>query len=307
MKHPGQGRIRVAAAQYFIRPIQTFEDFESQVSAVVQTAASYGCRLLVLPEYFSTQLVCLHDTKRPFYEQLRTVAQYLPQFIELMSRLAHDYTIYIVAGTIPAPHEDAGSICNDAYLFTPSGRWEVQGKLHMTRFESEDWLVTERPTAKVFDTELGKIAVAICYDVEFPELVREMARSGARILCVPSATDDRQGFLRVRYCAQARAIENQMYVIHAPLVGSIPTVPDLSLNYGQAAILTPSDFGFARDGVLAEGVLNQEDLVMGDLDMSLIEDSRAFGTVRPLYDSDRRKEHRYRVDPVMLEADPIVL
>lgn len=300
MKHPGQDRIRVAAAQYFIRPIQTFEAFESQVSAVVQTAASYGCRLLVFPEYFTAQLVSLHDTKRPFHEQLRTVARYIPQFIDLMSRLAREHAIYLVAGTIPGLHEEEGCVCNDAYLFAPSGEWEVQGKLHMTRFESEDWLVTERPTAKVFDTELGKIAVAICYDVEFPELVREMARADARILCVPSATDDRQGFLRVRYCAQARAIENQMYVIHAPLVGSLPTVPDMSLNYGQAAILTPSDFGFARDGILAEGVLNQEDIVMGDLDMGLIETSRAFGTVRPLRDSDRRRVHRYQVDSVVL-------
>jgi predicted amidohydrolase len=300
MKHPGQDRIRVAAAQYFIRPIQTFEEFEGQVSAVVETAASYGCRLLVLPEYLTVQLVCLHDTKRPFHEQLRSVALYVPQFVELMSRLAQDNDIYIVAGTIPVLHGEDGCVCNDAYFFSPSGKCEVQGKLHMTRFESEDWLVSERPTAKVFDTDLGKIAVAICYDVEFPELVREMARSGARILCVPSATDDRQGFLRVRYCAQARAIENQMYVIHAPVVGSLPTVPDVSLNYGQAAILTPSDYGFARDGILAEGVPNQEDLIMGDLDMRLIEDSRALGTVRPLSDSDRRKEHRYQVDPVVL-------
>jgi predicted amidohydrolase len=136
------------------------------------------------------------------------------------------------------------------------------------------------------ETDFGRIAVTICYDVEFPELARVAAREGAYILVVPSCTDDRHGFLRVRYCAHARAIENQMYVVHAPTVGSLPMVPAVSLNYGQAAILTPSDFPFARDGILAEGVANQEMMVVGDLNLATIADSRQTGTVLPLRDSE---------------------
>ena len=94
----------------------------------------------------------------------------------------------------------------------------------MTRFETEEWNVSPDSDLHVFDTEFGRMAVAICYDVEFPEIARAAAREGAHILAVPSCTDDRQGFLRVRYCAQARAIENQMYVIHASTVGSLPMV-----------------------------------------------------------------------------------
>lgn len=298
MKDPGTNRIRVAAAQYFIRPITTFEQFEDQVSAIVEAAASYHCRLLVLPEYFTLQLAALHDIHRPFPEQVRDVASHAARFVEMMRGLARDNGLYAVAGTVPVVED--GHVYNDAYFFAPSGAYAVQGKLHMTRFESEDWQVTERPGACVFDTELGKIGIAICYDVEFPELVREMARKGVRILCVPSNTDNRYGFLRVRYCAHARAIENQLYVIHAATVGALPRVPDVSLNYGQAAILTPSDFEFARDGILAQGVLNQEDLVIGELDMGLIDDSRAFGTVRPLSDSDKRRVHTYEIDVVSL-------
>ena len=63
---------------------------------------------------------------------------------------------------------------------------------------------------------------------------RRGAARRAHPAVVPSCTDDRQGFLRVRYCAQARAIENQMYVIHSSTVGSLPMVPAVSLNYGQA-------------------------------------------------------------------------
>lgn len=300
MKDPGTNRIRVAAAQYFIRPITSFERFEDQVSAIVETAASYHCRLLVLPEYFTLQLAALHDIHRPFPEQLRDVASCVPRFVEMMRSLARKNGLYVVAGTIPVVDGTDGTIHNDAHFFAPSGDYAVQGKLHMTRTEREDWGVAERPLARVFDTELGRIGIAICYDVEFPELVREMARQGVRILCVPSNTDNRYGFLRVRYCAHARAIENQLYVIHAATVGSLPRVPDVSLNYGQAAILTPSDFEFARDGILAQGTLNQEDLIIGELDMGLIDDSRAFGTVRPLNDSDRRRVHTYEIDLVKL-------
>jgi len=66
---------------------------------------------------------------------------------------------------------------------------------------------------------------------------------------------------------------------------ALPMVPAVSLNYGQASILTPSDFAFARDGILAEGAVNQESMVIGDLDMERIIESRESGTVLPLTDS----------------------
>lgn len=300
MKEPYRDRIRVASAQYFIRPIQHFSQFADQVAAVVETAAGYRCRLLVLPEYFTMQLASLGDTKRPIREIVREVSGYLPRYVELMQGLAKASGLYLVAGTIPTTEDGAETIYNDAYLFAPSGNYGVQGKLHMTRFEKEDWHVSARNRLKVFETDFGKVAIAICYDVEFPELVRAAAHRGVNLLAVPSSTDDRQGFLRVRYCAQARTIENQMYVIHSPTVGALPRVPDLSLNYGSAAILTPSDFAFSRDGILGQGVVNQEDLVIGELDMQTIEESRSFGTVLPLNDSRHTKELVQDIEEVTL-------
>lgn len=289
MKEPLKGRVRVAGAQYFIRPIDRFAQFEDQVTSAVATAASYRCRLVVLPEYFTLQLVCLGDVKRPFSEQIRDVTTYVPQYVDLMSRLAKEHDIYVVAGTIPV--QGSGDLVhNESFLFSPSGAHAVQGKLHMTRFEKEDWCVAASKKLKVFETDFAKIAIAICYDVEFPELVRAAARRGAQLLAVPSSTDDRQGFLRVRYCAHARTIENQMYVIHTTTVGGLPRVPDVCLNFGQASILTPSDFAFARDGILAESILNQEAMIVGELNMETIDESRSFGTVLPLNDSDHTME-----------------
>lgn len=283
-------RIRIASLQYFIRPVQTFDQFRDQVAALVETAADYDCHLMMFPEYFTVQLLTLGNVKRPIRDQIRDLAEQVPRFVEMMTELAKKKHIYIVAGTIPVLDPNSGKVYNDSYLFGSTGEHGVQGKIHMTRFETEDWKVSPSTRLRVFETSFGKVAIAICYDVEFPEIARAAARAGVHILLVPSCTDDRQSMLRVRYCAQARAIENQMYVITAHTVGSLPMVPAVSLNYGQAAILTPSDFPFSRDGVLAEGTINTEMMVIGELNLQTIVDTRTTGTVVPLNDSRNTSE-----------------
>jgi predicted amidohydrolase len=280
-------QLRVAALQYYIRPVTAFDDFEQQVDGLVRTAADYHCHLVVFPEYFSTQLLTLGDMKRPMPEQIRSLADQAGRIDAVFTRLAKETGMYILGGTVPILGERGDpSVFNQSTLYAPSGKSGRQRKLHMTRFESEEWHVSAGHRLRVFDTALGRLAITVCYDVEFPELARAAAREGATVLLVPSCTDDRQGYLRVRYCAQARAIENQMYVVVACTVGSLPMVPAVSLNYGQAAVLTPSDFPFARDGIRAEGIPNQESMIIGDLDLEALAESRRSGTVLPLRDSN---------------------
>lgn len=278
-------RLRIASLQYFIRPVQTFDQFRDQVQALVETAADYKAQLLVFPEYFTVQLLTLGNVKRPIQEQIRDLALQADRFRTLMSDLARQHGLYIVAGTIPVVGDGPDRIYNECSFFSPTGTLGIQGKLHMTRFEKEEWKVLPREKFIVFETNFGRVAITICYDVEFPEIARAAGREGAHILVVPSCTDDRQGFLRVRYCAQARAVENQMYVVQSSTVGSLPMVPAVSLNYGQASILTPSDFSFSRDGILAEGIPNQESMVIGDVNLTTILQGRSHGTVLPLLDS----------------------
>jgi len=289
-------RVRIATIQYFIRPIQRWEQFVEQVRGVVATAADYKCRLAVFPEYFPIQLFTLDDVSRPVPEQVRRLARRVPQFVELMSGLAKEHGLYVVAGSIPVMDNGDERVFNDSYIFGPGGEHVIQGKMHMTRWEKEEWHVSPRRKFHVIDTEFGKLAVTICYDVEFPELARAAAREGCYLLVSPSCTDDRQGFLRVRYCAQARAIENTMYVVHACTVGSLPMVPAVSLNYGQASILTPSDYPFARDGILSEGAVNQEQVVIGELNMDTIAEARERGSVLPLHDSITTAEVTQRLE-----------
>ena len=94
----------------------------------------------------------------------------------------------------------------------------------------------------VFDTDAGRVGIQICYDVEFPELSRILATQGLDILFVPFWTDTKNSYLRVRHCAQARAIENECYVVIAGSVGNLPEVESLDVQFSQSAVLTPSDF-----------------------------------------------------------------
>lgn len=291
-------RIRVASLQYFIRPVTTFDQFRDQVAGLVDTAKDYKCDLMVFPEYFTLQLLTLSDVRRPIRDQVRGLSTQAPRFLEMMEGLTKGSKMHIVAGTIPMERD--GKIQNVSHLFSPTGAHGEQGKLHMTRFESEEWGVSPDDNLKVFETSLGRLAIAVCYDVEFPEVSRAAARTGVHVLVVPSCTDDRQGYLRVRYCAHARAIENQLYVIQSSTVGSLPMVPAVSLNYGQAVIVTPSDFAFARDGILAEGIPNQETMVIGELNLETIAESRAKGTVLPLRDSEETSSVVSRLEIVSL-------
>jgi len=274
-------RVRIAAVQYLLRPISRFEDFASQVEFFVRSAKEYGSHFVLFPEFFTMQLLSYINEPAPALA-VRRLAQLAPDYEALFIRLAQETGIYIVAGTHPVIQR--GKVFNAAHLFTPNGQVFRQKKVHLTPTESGPYQLSRGHGLYLYHTDFGNIAILVCYDVEFPEVARVMAEAGAEILFVPSCTDGREGFCRVRYCAQARAIENQIYVAMTGTVGNLPLVPCMATNYGQAAILTPSDYFFARDGIAAEGNINQEQLVVADVDLDLLDEQRVNGSVIPLQD-----------------------
>jgi predicted amidohydrolase len=155
---------------------------------------------------------------------------------------------------------------NVARVVSPKGRIGEQRKLMMTRFERERWHVAGGREVNVFRTRLGTFGVAICYDAEFPLIARAMSEAGATAILVPSCTDSLHGYYRVRVAAQARALENQCYVVHAPTVGEAPWSPAVDVNVGAAGVFGPPDVGFPGDGVVAAGVLNEAMWLYADLD-----------------------------------------
>jgi predicted amidohydrolase len=196
----------------------------------------------------------------------------------MFTSLAVRYNLNIVGGSTFTLENKM--LYNVAFLFHRNGSIDKQAKLHVTPNEARWWGVTPGDRLRVFDTDRGRVAINICYDIEFPELARIARSEGADILFVPFNTDERRGYLRVRHCAQARAIENQIYVAIAGCTGNQPFVENADVHYAQSAILTPSDFAFARDAIAAESMPNTETLVIQDVDTEQLRRHRLSGTVR---------------------------
>jgi predicted amidohydrolase len=161
----------------------------------------------------------------------------------------------------------------------PDGQVDYQDKLMMTRFENEQWLIQKGEELRYFNTEYGTIAINICYDSEFPMLARKQVEAGANLILVPSCTDTRAGYHRVKIGCQARALENQCYVVQSSLVGDAPWSQAVDVNVGSAAIYTPVDRGFPDNGILAAGEFNAVQWVFAELSLSACDTVRKQGQV----------------------------
>lgn len=278
-------KLRIAAVQYHFRPINHFDQFKAQVSHYVETAAEYGAQMVLFPEFLTTQLATIRDENHPEGIPIRELASFTEAYEELFRTLAARHRQYIVGGTHIIRQGEKWY--NSAHFFYPDGRIERQAKLHLTPVEKEPWRLSPGENLNLFDTPWGKVALLICYDVEFPELARLARARGATLILCPSCTDDQHGFYRVRYSAHARAVENQVYVVTTGTTGMMP-LPFMRTHYGQAAFITPNDLGFPPKGILMEGELNQDMVVAADLDLALLDQVRQGGAVAPW--TDRRTD-----------------
>lgn len=277
--------VRVCAVQYQMRMINDFEEFANNCEYFIDAASDYRCDIVLFPEMFTMQLLTFMPNNTPG-NAIRSLDQYTKKYEELFTNLAIKYNLNIIAGSHFVVEND--NLYNVSYLFRRNGSMEKQYKIHITPHEKKWWGVKPGNKVEVFDTDIGKISILICYDVEFPELARIAVNKGAQILFVPFNTDERRGYLRVRYCSQARAIENQTYMVLAGCVGNLPNVENLDIQYAQSAIFTPSDVEFHREGIATEAPANTETLIFQDLDLNLLNRNREYGSVQTL--KDRRKD-----------------
>ena len=302
-KH-GPRKVRVSCIQYQMRKVRSFEEFATQVSYFVDIAADYQSDFVLLPELFTVQLLSQTMTLSP-QEGMKKLAGYAPKVRKHLSELALRFGVTIIGGSQPVA--SGKHLINSSPICLPDGRVIEQSKLHVTPNERKWWGISGGDSLVVIDAPAGRIGVLICYDAEFPELARYLADHGAEILFVPFCTDNRQGYYRVRYCCHARAIENQIYVAMAGNVGNLPDVLNMDIQYGQAAVLTPSDFEFARDGIAAEADSNEETVLVCDLDLSELYTARSNGTVRPRLDRRRDLfETRFKIpEPPVEDGSPL--
>jgi predicted amidohydrolase len=269
-------QLRLGVHAWRVAAVKTLEDYAQHLDRVVAAGAE-SAELLLLPEYSCMEAAAAVADQATPAGELAAACRVRDRLLEIMVGCAQRHKIWLMPGSLP--YEEGGKIRNRAPLITPGGQIAFQDKHMMTRFEAESWGVQPGEPPGIFETPWGTIGTSICYDSEFPTLVRAQVERGAWLILVPACTDTLHGFNRVRISARARALENQCFVAVAPTVGLAPWSATLDENHGQAGIYGPIDRGFSADGVIAEGEMDAEGWVFATLDPAALAAVRKAGAV----------------------------
>ncbi|MEK0164399.1 carbon-nitrogen hydrolase family protein [Phaeobacter sp. A36a-5a] len=281
--------MKIATAAYPLDWFDDWSEYDAKITNWVKEAAEQGAELLVFPEYGAMELSTLDgaEVAGNLEQSLHAVSSRMPEVDALHLRLAAQFGVHILGASAPV-FDGRDRPVNRATLYAPNGRKGVQDKQIMTMFERDPWEVVGGGPLKVFDTELGKIGILICYDSEFPLLGRALA--DVDLLLVPSCTEALAGYWRVRIGAMARALENQCVSVMSSIVGPAEWSEAVDQNTGTGGIFGPPDTGFPATGVLAEGILNKPGWTYADIDLEAIAHVRRDGVVRNRTHWDERAE-----------------
>jgi predicted amidohydrolase len=272
--------LTLASLAWPVQPLSSVAAYGAKLEDFCAQARAGGADLLLTAEYACVELgaALAGNTTADEAAELRAMVGASDAILAAMRGAARRHGLWLVPGTLPM--ESEGRIINRAPVIAPDGALAFQDKFRMTRFEAERWGISAGAAPSVFPTPWGLLGLSICYDSEFPKLVRAQVEAGAWLILVPSCTDTSHGWNRVRIGARARAMENQCFVAVAPTVGGFAASAALDENHGAAGIYGPVDRGFDAEGVVAEGEYDAPGLVFATLDPTRLDAVREEGAVR---------------------------
>jgi nitrilase len=231
---------------------------------LIAEAAAAGAQLVALPEYFP--LIGASDVDRLAARE----SEGSGPIQDFLAAAAREHGIWLVGGSIPLLAEDPAKLRNSSLVFDPQGKRVARyDKIHLFGFrkgsESYDEAATiERGNQVVaFDTPLGRVGLAICYDLRFPELFRAMGPLD--LLVLPAAFTETTGRAHWEMLLRARAVENQCYLLASAQGGLHPTG---RMTHGNSMIVDPWGEVLAR-------IDKGEGVVVAELDPQRISDTRA--------------------------------
>jgi nitrilase len=217
--------------------------------SLIASAASQGAQLVALPEYFP--LIGASDADRlAARENLGS-----GPIQDFLRDCARRHGIWLVGGSLPLVADNPAKLRNSCLVFNPQGEVVAHyDKIHLFGFQKGAERYDEAATIEAgsgtaaFDTPLGRVGLAICYDLRFPELFRRLGE--VDLIVIPSAFTETTGRAHWELLLRARAVENQCYVL-APAQGGLH--PTGRMTYGNSMIVDPWGEVLARldkgDGV----------------------------------------------------------
>jgi nitrilase len=239
-----------------------------EADKLIGEAAKAGAKLVALPENFAIMGMDEFDKVKQKEHLGVGIIQ------DFLSNTAKKYAVWIVAGTIPIATTDENKIRAACLIYNDSGKCVARyDKIHLFDVRlpetGEEYLESTAIEAGdkplVVETPFGKLGVAICYDLRFPELFRDMADSGVEIIVVPAAFTAETGAAHWEVLLRARAIENLCYII-APAQGGFHL--NGRKTYGHSMIIDPW-------GVVLDCYKTGGGFVSADIDKERIEKIRS--------------------------------
>lgn len=239
----------------------------AQAARLIETAVSQNAELVVLPENFA--MMAMTEAERVAVAE-KPGAGLMQEFL---SAQAKKHRIWLVGGTIPMESGVAGKSRATCLVMDPQGQQVARyDKIHMfdvliadnqERY-SESHTTDAGHQVVVFDSPLGKIGIAICYDLRFPELFRNLVDEGMEICVMPSAFTAITGKAHWEPLVRARAIENQCYLIAADQGGFHINGRE---THGDSMIVNPW-------GIVLNRLMSGSGVVVADLDMDYLRNTR---------------------------------
>ncbi len=276
-------RIKISVTQFRLQPCKRFDAFRDSVLKLLDR--SRKADYVVFGEWFTLGLLAI-DTNlaKTRYSDIKRVAKYTNDYIELFSKLAKERNQFIIGGT--TVEEDNGKYYDTCFMFDPNGKIYKHRKTHLFPLEREEWGMSEYDDLNVIKTEKAKIGVCICYESQIPECVRTLTLQGAEIIFCPSFTLTEAGYNRIRHACEARSIENQLITVMSSVVGNLS--PMKVRGIGKSSIISPCDSPWPSNGIIAEGAMNREMVVTAEINVDDIYVTRERGAARPHKDRIRR-------------------
>jgi omega-amidase len=222
-------KVEAAAVQFNISLGEVDANLNKAIGGL-RRVREKGARLAVLPEMWSTGFL---------YKQLPQLAEETPRAIEKLKEVTAELGMVVVGSMA---EKEGDTVYNTAYVVDAGQVVGAYRKLHLFSTMREDRFLGAGDQTLVVPTSVGRIGVAICYDLRFPELFRKLALDGAEILCLPAEWPaPRQ--LHWRTLLRARAIENQLFLVAANCCG----VQGKLTFFGLSQLISP------WGNILAEG------------------------------------------------------
>ncbi|GGL51399.1 nitrilase-related carbon-nitrogen hydrolase [Halocalculus aciditolerans] len=264
----------VGLCQVGAAPGESAASFRRRVSESMDRAGDANC--YVLPELVACTR---HWTAGSTARDLVLDEAEADDYCEFLAGEADERNAVVVGGSYYA--ETSDDIRNRCVVAVPGEGVATYDKAHPIPSERTAGVAASEHVAPVVEHGGVKVGVAVCYDVEFPEFVREAVDRGAEVLAVPSWTGARAGYERVRRCAAARAVENQAYVAAVPLVAPAADVDAT----GRSAVYGPCDGLVGPDGTRLTLPADEDAAASCTVDMDALRESREAADVRPYTDA----------------------